>query len=559
MLVQVGKRYVSEQREIDTLFSKSMRELLSQSKVFKDCHPDFLRDLIASCNRKEYQPNRYLMEEGARGDSMFVLFKGVVEVRSNGCYICKLRNGSIIGEAALLTLDNRRTASVRSVTKCDVAIVFRSMFHSILEKHPWEKRKFRREMTSKMSDLGLFFEVREDVNMEQQAMQCDALRKVPIFAEDETLHSFVSELSMNATSSWFKPGKVILREGDTKCDDMYVLMTGAAQITACGVHLGRLENDLFGEICFLDLFERRTATVTALTPCHCMVFARQVVIPILAKYPAARSKLMTRARNRLLALNLAIGASVDGYEQGTHEGCAIGYGTKVGSEDSNMFASSRFFADADNEFLCELASQMSTEAPDDGAVLMQEDDPYSAGRGYVYWIRDGEAEVWRRGCFVTKLRNGDYFGELAIFHPGKRRITVKATRNLVVRAVPCYMFDKILREHGGDNLVAKLKAEAERRIRELDGKDHKVNLASLQPVAIDYMFLKTHPHEDTGLHCITDEPASWIARAADVALHEIQCRTPRTLRAPMALQDGNITHAKTAPLLRLPGSSTGDT
>eukprot|EP00434_Breviolum_minutum_P021999 symbB.v1.2.019420.t2/scaffold1560.1/size111759/11 len=70
MLVQVGKRYVSEQRDIDPLFAKSMLELLSRSKVFRDTHEEFIRDLIVACTRREYPVNRYLMEEGMKGDSM---------------------------------------------------------------------------------------------------------------------------------------------------------------------------------------------------------------------------------------------------------------------------------------------------------------------------------------------------------------------------------------------------------------------------------------------------------------------------------------------------------
>lgn len=307
MLVQVGRRFVSEQREIDPMFAKGMKDLLAKSKVFQDCHDEFIRDLIVSSNRKEYQPNRYLMEEGSRGDSMLVLFKGVVEVSSNGRYVCKLRDGSIVGEAALLNIDNRRTASVRSVQKCDVAIIFRSIFHSILEKYPWEKRKFQREMKAKLMELGKLIDVKDDINLEQQAIQCDALKKVPFFAGDEMMHDFVAELAMNASSFWYRPGRVIIQEGDTRCDEMYVLLHGAVEVTACGEFLGRLENDLFGEICVLDLLERRTANVIAATQCHCMVFTRQIVIPVLAKYPDARMRLLEHARTRLMALNDSIG------------------------------------------------------------------------------------------------------------------------------------------------------------------------------------------------------------------------------------------------------------
>lgn len=311
MLVQVGNRWVSEQREIDPTFAKGMKELLSKSKVFKDCHEEFIRDLIVSANRKEYAPNRYLMEEGARGDSMFVLYKGVVEVTANGRYVCKLRDGSIVGEAALLNIDNRRTASVRSVEKCGVAIIFRSAFHSILEKYPWEKRKFQREMKAKLMELGKLIDVKEDINLEQQAIQCDALKKVPFFASHETLHDFVAELAMEAVSCWFQQGKVIIQEGDTQCDKMYVLLKGAVDVSACGKHLGRLENDLFGELCVLDLLERRTANVTTVSQCHCMVFTREKVILVLAKYPDARMRLLEHARQRLMALNEAI-SSDDG-------------------------------------------------------------------------------------------------------------------------------------------------------------------------------------------------------------------------------------------------------
>ncbi|CAE7409009.1 unnamed protein product [Symbiodinium necroappetens] len=47
-----------------------MQELLARSKVFRDTHEEFIRDLIVSCNRREYPVNRYIMEEGMKGDSM---------------------------------------------------------------------------------------------------------------------------------------------------------------------------------------------------------------------------------------------------------------------------------------------------------------------------------------------------------------------------------------------------------------------------------------------------------------------------------------------------------
>jgi CRP-like cAMP-binding protein len=497
MLVQVGRRYVSEQREIDPMFAKGMKELLSKSKVFQDCHDEFIRDLIVSSNRKEYSPNRYLMEEGSRGDSMFVLFKGVVEVTSNGRYVCKLRDGSIVGEAALLNIDNRRTASVRSIQKCDVAIIFRSTFHSILEKYPWEKRKFQREMKAKLMELGKLIDVKDDINLEQQAIQCDALKRVPFFASDESMHDFVAELAMNASSFWFRPGRIIIQEGDTKCDEMYVLLRGAVEVTACGEFLGRLENDLFGEICVLDLLERRTAMVTAATQCHCMMFSRQIVIPILAKYPDARMKLLEHARQRLMALNEAIGVEpLRGFDQSGPvkptrlAGCAIGFGNVIQNADAHLFAASPIFQDARVDFLYELSNQMSTKHFEEGRTIIQQGVPFRADTDYVYWISKGQVEICQDGHFVAVLGEGEVFGELACFGEGVRQATVRSKTRVILRQVKGAALRQILQWHEDKEFMAKWEAEMERRWEQLAQKESIRKQMKQKPVHLDFMFLK---------------------------------------------------------------------
>jgi len=499
MLVQVGRRYVSEQREIDPMFAKGMKELLSKSKVFQDCHDEFIRDLIVSSNRKEYSTNRYLMEEGSRGDSMFVLFKGVVEVTSNGRYVCKLRDGSIVGEAALLNIDNRRTASVRSVQKCDVAIIFRSTFHSILEKYPWEKRKFQREMKAKLMELGKLIDVKDDINLEQQAIQCDALKRVPFFAQDESLHDFVAELAMNASSFWYRPGRVIIQEGDTCCDEMYVLLKGSVEVTACGEFLGRLENDLFGEVCVLDLLERRTAMVVAATQCHCMMFSRQIVIPILAKYPDARMRLLEHARQRLMALNEAIGAEAVQTMDSSRgsmprptrlAGCAIGFGNVIQNSDAHLFAASEIFQDARVDFLHELSQRMTTKNFDEARVIIQEGQTFHSDSESVYWIAKGQVEVWRDGNFVALLGEGETFGELALFGGGARRATVKAKTRVTVRMVRGQIVKNLLQEHDDPDLMLRWEAEMERRTEQLNQKEEMRQRRKHKPVHLDFMFLK---------------------------------------------------------------------
>mmetsp|Transcript_51110 Transcript_51110/g.136397 ORF Transcript_51110/g.136397 Transcript_51110/m.136397 type:complete len:535 (-) Transcript_51110:267-1871(-) len=500
MLVQVGKRFVSEQREIDPAFAKGMKELLSKSKVFQDCHDEFIRDLIVSSNRKDYAPNRYLMEEGSRGDSMFVLFKGVVEVTSSGRYICKLTDGSIVGEAALLNIDNRRTASVRSVSKCDVAIIFRSTFHSILEKYPWEKRKFQREMKAKLLELGKLIDMKDDINLEQQATQCDALKRVPFFASDESLHDFVAELAMNAASRWYRPGRVIIQEGDTRCDEMFVLLSGAVEISACGEFLGRLENDLFGEICMLDLLERRTANVIAATQCHCMMFTRQLVIPMLAKYPEARMRLLEHARSRLLELNKAI-SSDDVRTVSTSEvatrlvGCAVGFCGTLQNEDAHLFAASPIFKHGSVDFLRSLSGLMVTKKYEEGKTIFDEGDTFNTDVDHVYWILKGTVEVWKGCLFVSLLGEGDIFGDIELFgrlgEVGSQRcVTTKTKTRVLLRMAKATPLLKVIEDSHDELVFSSWQESRAARWAQLVQKEKLKENTRTTSSYLDVMFMK---------------------------------------------------------------------
>jgi len=511
MLVQVGKRFVSEQRDIDLDFAKGMKTLLSKSKVFTDCHDEFIRDLIVSSNRKEYAPNRYLMEEGARGDAMFVLYRGVVEVTANGRYICKLRDGSIVGEAALLNIDNRRTASVRSVQKCDVAIIFRSTFHSILEKYPWEKRKFQREMKSKLMELGKLIDIKEDINLEQQAIQCDALKKVPFFASSETLHEFVAELAMEGVSHWYRPGKVIIQEGDTRCDEMYVLLRGAVEVTACGQFLGRLENDLFGEIGVLDLLERRTANVVAATQCHCMMFTRQMVIPVLAKYPDARMKLLEHARLRLMLLNEAIGKEETQFAARAITNGGGGGGASV--PDLQMIAASKLLRDARPDLIAELSHRFASKKFDEGKTILEEGQGYRPDRDSIFFIAKGKVEVSRNGNFIQELGEAETFGDLVAFSKtdrstGGQPMTVVCRTKVVLRVISVMSMMDLRQKYPDQELLSRWQTQTEARFDMLKAKEELQASLRFKTVPLDLMFMKLPVLREDGTRAPRTQPLS---------------------------------------------------
>ena len=178
-------------------------------------------------------------------------------------------------------------------------------------------------LVSTRAGAGKLIDVKEDINLEQQAWssplwclggrfdaeasQCDALKTMPFFMDpSDSMHEFVAEIAMNTNTFWYKPGTVLVQEGDTNCDEMFILLRGSCEVYSCGQLLGRtafvrpfkgfvsfefhgktmsnarIEQEVIGEIGLLDLLERRTATVKTATACQCMKLSRQA--PLISRY-----------------------------------------------------------------------------------------------------------------------------------------------------------------------------------------------------------------------------------------------------------------------------------
>jgi hypothetical protein len=82
------------------------------SKVIIDSKPQFRR--VAA--------DKTLVEQGDQGDDIFLLFDGVMRVEKDGDPITELGPGALLGELAGLS-DGRRTATLRAVTPCRIAVV----------------------------------------------------------------------------------------------------------------------------------------------------------------------------------------------------------------------------------------------------------------------------------------------------------------------------------------------------------------------------------------------------------------------------------------------------
>jgi Cyclic nucleotide-binding domain len=71
---------------------------------------------------RRLRPSESLVKQGEPGDELFLLFDGVLAVEVDGQVITEVGPGAILGEMALLQ-GGRRTATLRAVTPCRVAVV----------------------------------------------------------------------------------------------------------------------------------------------------------------------------------------------------------------------------------------------------------------------------------------------------------------------------------------------------------------------------------------------------------------------------------------------------
>jgi hypothetical protein len=71
---------------------------------------------------RRLRPSESLVKQGEPGDELFLLFDGVLAVEVDGQVITEVGPGAILGEMAL-PQGGRRTATLRAVTPCRVAVV----------------------------------------------------------------------------------------------------------------------------------------------------------------------------------------------------------------------------------------------------------------------------------------------------------------------------------------------------------------------------------------------------------------------------------------------------
>ncbi|MFN2549234.1 MAG: cyclic nucleotide-binding domain-containing protein [Myxococcales bacterium] len=227
---------------------------LPQSPLFSALDKDGFAALVDAVELRWMRSGATIVAEGARGESMFVVVQGAVDVRRGEKAVAVIGEGSFFGEMALVT-DSPRLATVAAARDGLLFELHRSKLAEIVARHP---------AVGKVID-----------DFYRDRLLANVIRASPVFrpfSEHET-----ASISQRFVRHSLPPSNVVLRQ-DEPGRGFFVILRGRCDVvheTAQGeVPVRQMrEGDVFGEISLL-LDGPCTATVRTASACEVLELQR---------------------------------------------------------------------------------------------------------------------------------------------------------------------------------------------------------------------------------------------------------------------------------------------
>jgi CRP-like cAMP-binding protein len=147
-----------------------------------------LESLVKEARLNHYGRGEHLIQEGAEGDSMFLLLRGAaqVSVSKNGSSIpvATLNAGDCFGEMSLLT-GERRTATVRAESDCYVMEISKPVMAEVIRDSPDCLERLSELLAKrKLENEGVIKEASEGQNeKKEREYQASFLKRLQSFFE----------------------------------------------------------------------------------------------------------------------------------------------------------------------------------------------------------------------------------------------------------------------------------------------------------------------------------------------------------------------------------------
>lgn len=122
-------------------------DTLQRVKIFQDCEPGVLRELVSKLKPKIFSPGDFICRKGDIGREMYFIKSGKLEVVSEDgkTVFVTLSAGAAFGEISILDIPgnkngNKRTANIRSVGFSDLFQLTKDDLWAVLSEYPVAKQ-----------------------------------------------------------------------------------------------------------------------------------------------------------------------------------------------------------------------------------------------------------------------------------------------------------------------------------------------------------------------------------------------------------------------------------
>ncbi|MGK7920758.1 MAG: ion transporter [Trichodesmium sp.] len=113
------------------------KEVIEKVPIFQGANTQFVEEIVMVLKPEIFPPNEYIIREGNWGHEMYFIKRGLVQAFSEktGTIYRNMGEGAFFGEIALI-YEQKRTASIITLTYCELFILEKDDFKKVLEHYP---------------------------------------------------------------------------------------------------------------------------------------------------------------------------------------------------------------------------------------------------------------------------------------------------------------------------------------------------------------------------------------------------------------------------------------
>ncbi len=290
MILRVDPTSQDVNHRLAQLYAEKTREMkplrpFPHIPLFSELNEQELQSLLSHLESKTFPKGALICREGEGGDSLFVISRGEVSITKQmperrEVRVRNLRDGDFFGEFGFF-IDQKRHATVRAITECEILEISRNALNKMIEIHPRLNEVLQNLFKERILDN--FFALS------------------PIFSS--LASSERGEFMKRFHLREIPEGTTLFKGGDPPTS-LYMVRSGEVEIFTQNRHgkkvlLALLESgNFFGEIG--PLFDKpRTANARTTRPTELMEMTKEDFNACLLRFPNLQTKLKEISLKRL--------------------------------------------------------------------------------------------------------------------------------------------------------------------------------------------------------------------------------------------------------------------